>query len=78
VYSIDELSGQIDLCCDLLDVGIKRGLEELGEFHKQMEAWKVCILNSYKVLTFTDIPDLLILIYPFFSGLSFTDFNKIW
>lgn len=29
VHRIDELSGQIDKCCELLDVGIKRGLDAL-------------------------------------------------
>ena len=31
VHRIDELSGQIDKCCELLDVGIKRGLDELSK-----------------------------------------------
>ena len=46
VHDIDRFSGQIDKCCALLDVGIKRGLKHLDALYRDMQTWETLV---YKV-----------------------------
>ena len=46
MFEIDETSRQVDISCDLIDLGIKRGLDNLKKYKNDLETLKIL---TYKI-----------------------------